>query len=182
MRRSGVVEIELEDRMSERYVRDGTGTSWASIVFGWLAALGASLILSGVVAAVVAAIFAVLGFGGGTEGGISGLLGLLATFFLSFLVGGYAAGRMAGRSGARHGLLVALLALLVTIVLALLGAAVAAPLVNIPGVTFSNVPTNLPSDVEGLNVILSVSGLLILLFMFAGGAIGGSWGAARRRL
>lgn len=160
---------------------NNSGTSWASIVFGWLAALGSSLILSGLVAAIVTAIFAILGFEGGTEGGLSGLAGLLTTFFLSFLIGGYAAGRMAGRSGAKHGLLVALLALVVTVVLTLLGAAVATPIVNIPGVTFSNIPTNLPSDVEGLNVILSVSGLLILLFMFAGGAVGGSWGAAGHR-
>lgn len=135
------------------------------------------MILSGVVAAV----FAVLGFQGGTEGGISGLVGLSITFFLSFLVGGYVAGRMASRSGSKHGLLVALLALVVTIVLTLLGAAVATPLVNIPGVTFASVPTSLPSDIEGLNVVLSVSGLLILLFTFAGGAVGGSWGSGRRR-
>jgi len=173
-----------EDRMSERYYReDGLGTSWASVVFGWLAALGASLILSGVVGAAVGAIFAVLGFRGGTEGGITSLVGLLITFFVSFFVGGYVAGRMAGRAGTKHGLLVALLALVVTIVLALLGAAVATPLVNIPGVTFSNVPTNLPSDVPGLGIVLSISGVLVLIFMFVGGAVGGQQGAriGRRR-
>lgn len=170
--------------MSERYNREQEpGTSWASVVFGWLAALGASLILSGIVGAVVAAIFAVLGFRGGTEGGITSLVGLLITFFLSFLVGGYVAGRMASRSGTKHGLLVALLALVVTIILALVGAAVATPLVNIPGVTFSNIPTNLPSDVPGLGIVLSVSGILVLIFMFAGGAVGGQRGArtGRRR-
>ena len=166
----------------ERYDREEEpGTSWASVVFGWLAALGASLILSSVVTAVVGAIFAVLGFGGGTEGGVTGLVGLLITFFLSFLTGGYVAGRMASRSGTRHGLLVALLALVVTITLALLGAAIAFPLVNIPGVTFSNVPTNLPSDVPGLGIVLSVSGILVLIFMFVGGAVGGEWGARTGR-
>ncbi len=77
----------------------------------------------------------------------------------------------------------ALLALVVTILLALLGAAVATPLVNIPGVTFSSVPTNLPSDVPGLGIVLSVSGLLVLIFVFAGGAVGGQRGArtGRRR-
>ena len=171
-----------KERMSERYDReDELGMSWASVVFGWLAALGASLILSGIVGAVVGAIFAVLGFRGGTEGRITSLVGLLITFFLSFLVGGYVAGCMAGRSDTKHGLLVALLALVVTIVLALLGAAVATPLVNILGVTFSNVPKNLPSDVPGLGIVLSVSGVLVLIFMVVGGALGGQRGASTAR-
>jgi hypothetical protein len=45
--------------------------------------------------------------------------------------------------------------LVVTIVLALLGAAIGTNLVN--------VPTNLPSDVPGLDAILSISGILALL-------------------
>src|ERR671920_2067314 len=51
-------------------------TSWTSVIFGWLAALGAGLILSGIVSAVVGGI---LGAGGAsssaTEGGTAGLLG-----------------------------------------------------------------------------------------------------------
>ena len=170
--------------MSQRYGGgEELGTSWTSVIFGWLAALGASLILSSIVGAVVSAIFAILGFRGGAEASTTTLVGLLLTFFLSFLIGGYVAGRMAGRSGLKHGLLVALLALIVTIVLALLGAAAARPLLNIPGVTSSNIPTNLPSDVPGLGIVLSVSGILVLLLMFAGGALGGQRGArtGRRR-
>ena len=164
--------------MSDKHDREeGMGTSWASVVFGWLAALGATLILSGIVGVVVAAIFAALGFGSGAEGGISGLMGLLITFFLGFLVGGYAAGRMASRSGAKHGLLVAFLALVVAIVLALLGGAVGINLLNIPGVMMPNVPTNLPSDVPDLGAILSVWGILALLCPFIGDAIGSAWDA-----
>ena len=36
---------------------EGRGTSWLSVIFGWLSALGAGLILSGIVGAVVGAIF-----------------------------------------------------------------------------------------------------------------------------
>src|SRR5215203_2274560 len=43
-------------------------TSWTSVIFGWLAALGAGLILSGIVSAVVGGILGVLGVQGGTEG------------------------------------------------------------------------------------------------------------------
>ena len=104
----------------------GRGTSWVSVVLGWLAALGAALILSSIVGAIVGALFAALGAKSGTTGGgISGVIGFLLTL-LSLLPGGYAAGRMASRSGVKHGLFVALLALVVTIVLALVGAAVGA--------------------------------------------------------
>ena len=47
----------------------GRGTSWVSVVLGWLAALGAALTLSCIVGAIVGAIFAVLGVGSGATGG-----------------------------------------------------------------------------------------------------------------
>ncbi len=158
------------------------GTSWVSVVLGWLAALGAALILSGIVAAIVGAIFAALGLGGsGTTGaGISGLIGVLLTLLIAFFLGGYAAGRMASRSGVKHGLLVALLALVVTIVLGLVGAAVGASFIDqLSGVTLPGPAGKAAQSVpqQGLGVILTVSGILALLFPFIGGALGGARGA-----
>ena len=159
----------------------GQGTSWVSVTLGWLAALGAALILSSVVGAIVGALFAALGAKSGTTGGgISGVIGLLLTLLIAFFLGGYAAGRMASRSGVKHGLLVALLALVVTIVLALIGAAVGASFIDqLGGVTLpgpaSEAAQNVPQ--QGLTTILSVSGILALLFPFIGGALGGARGA-----
>ncbi len=173
--------------MSERYIREEElGTSWTSVIFGWLAALGASLILSSIIGLVVSAIFATLGFRGGTEAGTTSLVGLLITFFLSFLAGGYAAGRMASRSGVKHGLLVPLLALVVTIVLAIIGGALGASFIDqLSGVTLPGPAGKAAQSVpqQGLGTILTVSGILALLFPFIGGAIGGLWGArtGRRR-
>jgi hypothetical protein len=87
---------------------------------------------------------------------------------------------MASRSGVKHGLLVALLALVVTIVLALIGAAVGASFIDqLGGVTLptpaSKAAQNVPQ--QGLTTILSVSGILALLFPFIGGALGGARGA-----
>ena len=104
------VEDVREEREADRAQRESElGTSWVSVIFGLLAALGAWLILSGIVSAIVGAI---LGTGSATqsaaEGGAASLIGLLITLLLAFLIGGYAAGRMASRSGVKHGLLVAL--------------------------------------------------------------------------
>jgi hypothetical protein len=157
------------------------GTSWVSVVLGWLAALGAALILSSIVGAIVGALFAALGAESGTTGGgISGLIGVLLTLLIAFYLGGYAAGRMASRSGVNHGLLVALLALVVTIVLGLIGAAVGASFIDqLGGVTLlapaGKAAQNVPQ--QGLTTILSVSGILALLFPFIGGALGGARGA-----
>lgn len=167
--------------MSKRYGRaGGLGTSWTSVLIGWLAALGTSLILSGIVSAIVAVIFSALGFGGGAEAGTSGLVGVLLTLFLAFLVGGYTAGRMASRDGSKHGLLVALLALIVTLVLVLLGGAVGSSLVNnLQGVTLPGVPTEIAQ--QGLGTVLTLGGVIALLLPFVAGALGGSWGAKTGR-
>ena len=149
------------------------GTSWISVIFGWLAALGAGLILSGIVGAVVGAI---LGAGGAnssaTEGGTAGLIGLLITLLLAFTIGGYVAGRLASRSGLKHGLLVPVLMLVVTIVLAGIGALLGLSLLdNLSGVTLPSVPNDAP---QGLGTILTGAGILALLMPFIGGAIGGA--------
>ncbi len=150
------------------------------MVLGWLAALGAGLILSGIVGGIVGAIL-----GGGsvrqsaTEGGIASLIGLLITLLLAFIIGGYVAGRLASRSGLKHGLFVPLLALLVTILLAGIGALLGVSFIDqLSGVTLPGLPQDAP---QSLGTILTVSGILALLVPFIGGAIGGLWGARTGR-
>jgi hypothetical protein len=156
------------------------GTSWVSVVLGWLAALGAGLILSGIVGGIVGAI---LGTGSArqsaTEGGTAGLIGLLITLLLAFIIGGYVAGRLASRSGLKHGLLVPLLALLVTVVLAGIGALIGVSFIDqLSGVTLPGLPQDAP---QSLGTIATVAGILALLVPFIGGAIGGAWGAKTGR-
>jgi uncharacterized membrane protein YoaK (UPF0700 family) len=55
-RRAGDVR---EERAADRERQEAElGTSWISVILGWLAALGASLILSGIVGAIVGGILA----------------------------------------------------------------------------------------------------------------------------
>jgi hypothetical protein len=164
------------DRDTGRNTDTDRGTSWISVVLGWLAALGAGLILSGIVGGIVGAI---LGTGSArqsaTEGGTAALIGLLITLLLAFIIGGYVAGRLASRSGLKHGLLVPLLALLVTIILAGIGALLGVSFIDqLSGVTLPGLPQDAP---QNLGTIATVSGLLALLVPFIGGAIGGLWGA-----
>jgi hypothetical protein len=160
---------------------DDRGTSWVSVVLGWLAALGAGLILSGIVSGIVGAIFGTAGRQGLTEGGTTALIGLLITLLLAFLIGGYAAGRMAARQGLKHGLLVPLLALVVTLALAIVGGLLGVSFIDqLSGVTLpqgAQQSAQQAAPQQGLGTILSVSGVLALLFPFIGGAIGGLWGA-----
>jgi amino acid transporter len=188
-RRVGEVREEREtERERDRKRRDAElGTSWVSVILGWLAALGASLILSGIVGAIVGGILGALGLGqqGATSGGIAGFAGVLVTLLLAFLIGGYVAGRMASRYGVKHGLLVPLLALLVTLVLAIVGAVFGASFIDqLAGVTLPGPIQNAAQGIQqtqNLGTILSISGILALLVPFIGGAIGGAWGARTGR-
>jgi hypothetical protein len=163
------------------------GTSWLSVILGWLTALGAGLILSGIVSGIVGAIFGTAGRQGLTEGGTTALIGLLITLLLAFLTGGYAAGRLAARSGLKHGILVPLLALVVTLVLATVGGLLGVSFIDqLSGITLpqsAQQSAQQAAPQQGLGTILTVSGILALLFPFIGGAIGGLWGArtGRRR-
>jgi hypothetical protein len=188
-RRVGAVREEHEprgegqsSREAHRGGSDERGTSWLSVIFGWLAVLGAGLILSGIVGAIVGAI---LGGGGAsssaTEGGTAGLIGLLLTLLLAFIVGGYVAGRLASRSGLKHGLLVPVVALVVTIVLAGVGTLLGLSFIDyLSGVTLPSSPNDAP---QNLGTVLTGAGILALLAPFIGGAIGGALGArtGRRR-
>ena len=193
-RRVGVVREEHEPRGEGHGSREAhrggeahqggseaRGTSWLSVVFGWLAALGAGLILSGIVGAIVGAILGDRGSASATEGGTAGLVGLLITLLLAFIIGGYVAGRLASRSGLKHGLLVPVLMLVVTIVLAGVGVLLGLGFLdNLSGVTLPSTPNDAP---QNLGTILTGAGILALLAPFVGGAIGGALGArtGRRR-
>ena len=181
-RRVGDARREHEEDRNRR--ESELGTSWTSVVFGWLAALGAGLILSGIVGAVVGGILGALGVQGGTEGGVAGLIGLLVTLFLAFLIGGYVAGRLASRSGLKHGILVPILSLVVIIVLAIIGAIVGASFIDqLSGIALPQVPQNAQQQIpqQGLGTILTVSGILALLVPLIAGAVGGLWGAKTGR-
>jgi len=174
-------------RAAQRNPEIEGSTSWIGVLIGMLTASGAALLLSGIVGGIVAlVVFALIGTGGSETGAaVSSIAGILATLFLAYLIGGYAAGRVASRKGTKHGLLAALLGVIVTILLAIIGTIVGVDISdNLSGVVLPDVPAD--NEQQGLGSLLAfsvISGILILLVPFVGGAIGGPWGArtGRRR-
>lgn len=180
------MERSEEPRATHEAPQTERGTSWIGALIGMLTALGAALLLSGIIGAIVVFIVALLAVDGSeTAAGITSLAGVLATLFLSYLMGGYAAGRVSSRKGTKHGVLAALLGVVVTILLVLIGTVVGFGISdNLSGVVLPDVPAD--EEQQGLGSLLAfsaISGILILILPFIGGAVGGAWGArtGRRR-
>lgn len=93
------------------------GTSWMSVIGGWIAAVGMTALLAPIVAALVA------NRGGGPDD-LSLAVPAIVGVMVAYLVGGYVAGRMAGYNTSWHGMMAAFWGLFV--VLAIIGLAVLA--------------------------------------------------------
>ena len=140
-------------------------TSWISVISGWLAALGATLVLGSVFAGTLVT---------GDSEPQSQTVRLLVTLTVSFLVGGYVSGRMAGFYGLKHGLLVAFFSLILSVVLGLTGLAMGVSLPdNVNGATLPK----LSDTRKVLELASSPSVILATILSFAGGAIGGALGS-----
>lgn len=150
------------------------GVSWSCVVAGWLASLGAGLLLSSIASGIVVAGYA----GGDSESGEHplGRAVFLLTVFLSFMVGGYVAARMAGRTEIRHALFVPVFGLVATAILTIAGTVIGVGLMHgLGGVTLPEFPQDAR---QSFSTLVSVQGILALLLVpFIGGALGGLCGA-----
>jgi hypothetical protein len=108
----------------ERQRDEFGGIAWGSAFFGWLTAVGLSVILVGILSAVGASLALTEGSQiGGQESqetiGLASAIALLAVIAISYFCGGYVAGRMARFDGARQGIGVFAWAIIITALLAL---------------------------------------------------------------
>ena len=92
-------------------------TSWGSVLGGWVATIGASVIFAPVVAGLLAVP------GTPQSGDIALAVPVVLGLFLSYIVGGSVAGRMAGYRTSWHGMMTAFFTLFVLLVLMVLGVA-----------------------------------------------------------
>src|SRR5215217_3589368 len=100
------------------------GINWGAGFFGWLVAIGMTIILSGIVGAVLSAIGSNLDItlrDARTSAGSIGIgagITLLVVLMLAYLTGGYVAGRMSRFDGARQGIATWVIGLVVTLLVA----------------------------------------------------------------
>ena len=89
-----------------------------------------------------------------------------------------------GLGGAFVSSLVPVLSLVVILLLGVVGAVVGSSLIdNLQGVALPQLPQNAQQQVpqQNLTTLLTIPGILALLFPFIGGALGGLWGAGTGR-
>lgn len=104
------------------------GMKFGSAFFGWLAATGMAVLLTGLIAGIGAAAGLgrtvdpnVPGPGGLPLAGLVGGIVLLAVVLLAYFCGGYVAGRMARFSGLKQGVAVWLWAIIVAVIVTIIG-------------------------------------------------------------
>jgi hypothetical protein len=104
------------------------GINWGAAFFGWLVAVGLTILLTGIVGAVAAAVSDSTNVTqseaerqAGTIGIVAGVV-LLVVLAIAYYAGGYVAGRMSRFDGGKQGLAVWLIGLVVTLLAIGLGA------------------------------------------------------------
>jgi hypothetical protein len=116
-RRRAVGQAQLRERFGGRKV--------GAAFFGWLVAVGMTVMLTTIAAAVGLAVTDAMGLHpGGVDAepvGLTGAVVLLVVLAVSYFTGGYVAGRLARFDGARNGVLAWVVGLLVTVIAAAVG-------------------------------------------------------------
>jgi hypothetical protein len=146
------------------------GTSWMSVLGGWIATIGAMAL----VAPAVAAVLVSANPGIGTND-IGAAVPVVVGIFISYLIGGYVAGRMAGYRTSWHGMLTAFFSLFVLLALVLLSYAAANG--AFAGIGVKDLGTLVPGaaglNVDSIGNALTFGALLGFLAAILGGWLGG---------
>ncbi len=150
--------------------RRTAATSWGSVLGGWVATIGASVLFAPIVAGVLTA--------AGSPSGASDLamavpvvLGLL----LSYLVVGYVAGRMAGYRTSWHGMMTAFFSLFIVLLVLLVGGLADQGMFASSGVRSLGdiVPGVRDLNIDSLGNAVSFGAILGFLAAIFGGWLGG---------
>lgn len=153
--------------MDTTYVRPA-GTSWASVLGGWIAAIGATALVAPVVAAILAGRAPV-------PNDLALAVPVVLGLMIAYLIGGYVAGRMAGYHTSWHGMMAAFFGLLVTLVALLVAAAADQGLLAASGIrSLADVfPGVAQLDLRTLGDTLTFGAILGFLATIFAGWLGG---------
>lgn len=175
----------LQEDVHRREKEEFGGFKFGSAFFGWLTAMGTTVLLT----ALVTAIGAAVGANSGTtpeEAAESamGPLGIVAiiviglVLLVSYFAGGYVAGRMARFSGAKQGIAVWIWAIVVAVVVAIISAIAGAQwdiLGNLQG--FPRIPVT-PETATTTGILTAVGAAIVTLI---GAVLGGLAGMRYHR-
>jgi hypothetical protein len=144
------------------------GTSWMSVLGGWIATIGAIAL----VAPAIAGILSRVNVGGNDIGpAVPVVIGI----FVAYLIGGYVAGRMAGYRTSWHGMMTAFFGLFLLLVVALLAYAADRGAFSGSGVNgiADLVPGYSGLNVDGIGNAVTFSALIGFLAAILAGWLGG---------
>lgn len=136
-----------------------SGTSWISVMGGWIASVGTAALLSPFVGGFVAT-------RGGTPDDLSLAVPAVLGVLLAYLVGGYVAGRMAGFSTSWHGMMTAFFGLFVVLAIILAGVAAERGY-------FGDVRISLPGSLPAVGEAVTFGAILGFLAAIFAGWLGG---------
>ena len=144
------------------------GTSWASVLGGWLAAVGMAALVAPAIGVIMSGRPAV-------PNDLSLAVPVVIGLVVAYLVGGYVAGRMAGYSTSWHGMMVAFFGLFITLIALLLAAAADQGLLAASGVrSLSDVfPGIAQLDMRTLGDTVTFGAILGFLAAIFAGWLGG---------
>ncbi|MDQ3325429.1 MAG: hypothetical protein M3529_06845 [Actinomycetota bacterium] len=167
-------EEDLEARRRDEY----GGTNIGAAFFGWLVAIGMTLILAGIVGAIAAAVGTNLNVGlSEAEGnaasiGIGAGIALLLVLMLAYFAGGYVAGRMSRFDGGRQGVAVWLIGLVITLLVVGVGVLFGDQYNIFKRVNLPSLP--IPTESATIGGLIALAAILLgtLLAAFLGGKVG----------
>jgi len=155
--------------VDSRVVVRPAATSWGAVLGGWIATIGASVLLAPVVAGLVAAVGAPSG-ANQLALAVPVVLGIL----ISYLLGGYVAGRMAGYRTSWHGMMTAFFSLFILLVVLLVGGLADRGVFAASGVrSLADVIPGMNVNADSVGSALSFGAILGFLAAIFGGWLGG---------
>lgn len=163
-----------EERRREKF----GGVNWGAGFFGWLVAVGVSILLTSIIGAIAAGIGYSQNVSQSDAERQAGTIGLVAAIVLivvlmiGYYAGGYVAGRMSRYDGGRQGLGVWLIGLIVTILAIAAGALFGSEYNVLSRVSLPTLPIS--TDTLSLGGIIAAVAVLALTLIaaLAGGAVG----------
>ena len=162
--------VEAKDRFG--------GINWGAAFFGWLVAVGLTILLTGIIGAIVSAVSSSTNITqseaereAGTIGIAAGIT-LLVVLALAYYAGGYVAGRMSRFDGAKQGVAVWVIGLLVTLLAVGLGALFGSEYNIFDRVELPRIPLS-TSELSTGGIITALAVLVLsLLAALLGGKVG----------